>query len=335
MLRSNARLVSGTLLVLVCLFGPGNAVADQRDSKITKVVKKVQPSIVRIAVPSEGDMDVIGSGFVVDSRGYILTNFHVVDEVAKVFVGLPDDTWLEAKVVTADKGNDLALIKIDAKKALPELQLGPSSDLRVGELAVAFGNPLDEVFTVTHGIISKLKVPYERDAGGGKTNTMYLIQTDAPINPGNSGGPLCNALGEVIGVVELKKRGADGLAWAITADRAARVLSQRADAETHAGVVHGVTGFELKVLASTGKNRQAVLVKSVHPKGPAKAAGLQEGDRILKIGDRTIQNAFDFERSFWDNKPGDKVTLTVERAGAKVKIEIELAGDGIAPVIKD
>lgn len=339
MLRlNNARLVSAVLIgALVCV-GAGTSQAGPRDTKITKVVEKVQPSVIKIAIAQEGRMDVIGSGFVVDSRGYILTNFHVVDGAPAVFIGLPNttDTWLEGKVVTADKGNDLALVKIDLKgKSLPELMLGPSSDLKVGELAVAFGNPLDETFTVTHGIISKLQVPFERKTATGSTNTLYLIQTDAPINPGNSGGPLCNANGEVVGIVELKKRGADGLAWAITADRAARIMAQRVSAEKHAGIIHGITAVELKVTADHGAKRQSVLVKELKDKAPAAKGGVKVGDRILKVGDQSVRNAFDLERAFWSNKPGDKVTITVERDGAKVKIEVTLEGDGIEPEIKD
>lgn len=338
MLRINKMrvVVIALCTALLCSGTPSFAGGGPRDTNIVKVVERVQPSVVRIAWPKDGVMDVIGSGFVVDSRGYILTNFHVIEDVAKVFVGLYGGTaWLEATVVTADKGNDLALLKVEAKKPLPELQFGPSSDLKVGEPVIAFGNPLDEHFTVTHGIVSKVQVPFERKDASGGVNKMYLTQTDAPINPGNSGGPLVNALGEVIGVIELKKRGADGLAWAITSDRAARVLSKHVNAEKHAGVVHGVKEFDLKVNAKKGKQRQAVIVKTLADKGPAATAGLKAGDRVLKVGKRPVNNAFDFERAFWDNKPGDKVTLTVERDGAEVKVEVTLEGDGIAPEIKD
>lgn len=317
------------------------ASAGPRDTKTSEIVEKVMPSIARIATPRAGVMDVIGSGFVIDSRGYILTNQHVVDGEKELYIGLTDNLWVLGEIIFNDEGNDLAVLKIDAKKPLPELRLGPSSDLKVGEPAISVGNPLDEAFTVNQGIISKLQVLNEREVTdpssffGGKVKVKrYLIQTDAAINPGNSGGPLFNANGEVIGVNELRK-GFNGLGWAIGADRAARVLAKGLRAKKLAGVEHGITEFELKVTAREGEDRQAVLVKKLEEEGAAKKADIQVGDRIVKIDGKLVINAFDVERSLWDKKPGDQVIVNINRGGAELPLTITLTGDGIEPEIKD
>lgn len=314
------------------------AMADgPRDTNTTKIVARVMPSIVAVARPHGDVMDPIGSGFVIDGRGYILTNHHVVDEVKQIFVsfvGRSEKTWLEASVVFSDKGNDLAVLKVDSKKRLPELCLGPSSDLKVGEPAIVIGNPLDELRTVTQGIISKVGVPHERKNSSGGTTRRYLIQTDAAVNPGNSGGPLFNANGEVVGIIELKK-GTSGLGWAITADRAARVVAEGLSAENQAGIKHGISTVALRVTAAEGKNRQEVTVKKVADKSAAEKAGLKEGDRIVKVDGRRVTNPFDLERSFWDKKPGDKLTVSILRGGKKQDVELTAEGPGIEPEIKD
>ncbi len=332
-----------------------------RDTNTSKVVRQVIPSVVRIARTIKDEVDVIGSGFVIDSRGYILTNEHVVDGETILLVGLyGKKSWLEAEVVFKDKGNDLAVLKVEVEKPLPELLLGPSSDLTIGEPAIVIGNPLDETFTVTQGIISKLNKLHERPDELKNMVKRYLIQTDAAINPGNSGGPLFNAAGEVVGIVELKK-GTSGLGWAITADRAQRILSAAMSAEKKAKVKHGIAAVELKVLSRDGKcaDRQAVLIKKIAADSPAAALEptavkkvgedaqakpvektaaqtvLRKGDRIIKVDGHLVTNAFDLERAFWDKKPGDKVIVTIVRDGKKAKVTLLLTGDGLEPEIKD
>lgn len=313
-----------------------------RDSQTVKIMEKAMPSMVRIGWAQDGVVDVIGSGFVVDSRGYILTNHHVIDGVKTILIAFQDKTWYEGEIIYSDEDEDLSLIKIDTNKVLPELRLGPSSDLKVGEPAIVVGNPLDETFTTTTGIISKVNVPKKRDG-----KTRYLVQTDAAINYGNSGGALLNANGEVVGVVELKKVNGPGLGWAISSDRAARLLSTGASARKIAGVRHGIVSFETKVLAPEAKKgveRQALIVKGLleaeffgDPKvpAPAEAAGIKPGDQILKVDDKSVINAFEFERSFWSKKPGDKVKLIVISDGKTSDVTITLAGPGIEPEIKD
>ncbi len=341
---------SFTLTLSTSAFGDG-----PRDTNTAKVARKTLPSVVRIARPLKGEVDVMGSGFVIDARGYILTNEHVVEGEDTILVGLYEKkSWLEAEVVFSDKGNDLAVLKVEVEKLLPELLLGPSSDLEVGEPAIAIGNPLDETFTVTQGIISKVNKLHERADEYKNMVRRYLIQTDAAINPGNSGGPLLNANGEVVGVVELKK-GSSGLGWAITADRAQRVLAKAMSADKKARVKHGIKAVELKVLSRDGKEgeRQAVIITEIASGSPAAEleaveakqgnevekkeaqALLRKGDRVVKVDCRPITNAFDLERAFWDKKPGDKVTINILRDGKEQNVTICLTGDGITPEIKD
>lgn len=350
-------------LVLVAFFSLSAATFAQspRDTNTTKVVRRVVPSVVRVARLVAGELDVIGSGFVVDSRGYILTNEHVVEGEKTLMIGMYNKkSWQEAEVVFSDKGNDLAVLKIEVENPLPELLLGPSSDLEVGEPSIVIGNPIDETFTVTQGIISKLQKLHERPDEYKNMVKRYLIQTDAAINPGNSGGPLFNALGEVVGIVELKK-GTSGLGWAITADRAQRVLAKAMSAEKKAKVKHGIEAVELKVLSrdGVGADRQAVIVTAIASGSPAAAVEtvegdkdaasenaeskekaapkplLRKGDRIVKVDDRLVTNAFDLERAFWDKKPEDKVVCTLVRDSKEVKVTLVLTGDGVKPEVKD
>lgn len=339
------------------VYGTSFGRSPPRDTNTTKVVRRVVPSVVRVARLVKDEVDVIGSGFIVDSRGYILTNEHVVEGEKTILIGLYEKkSWLEAVVVFTDKGNDLAVLKVEAETPLPELLLGPSSDLEVGEPAIVIGNPMDETFTVTQGIISKLNKLHERADEEKNMVKRYLIQTDAAINPGNSGGPLFNAMGEVVGIVEMKK-GTSGLGWAITADRAQRILAQALSAERKAKVKHGIKSVEIKVLSREGSTaaRQSVVVNEIVPESAAAALEaadanapkseskekaepktlLRKGDRILKIDERLITNAFDLERAFWDKKPGEQAVVTITRDGKEVKVTLTLKGDGIKVPVKD
>jgi len=327
-------LILSTALAIGLVLSPVNSMAGPRDTFTVALAARVLPSTVTIDATDSFDRESIGSGFIIDRSGLVLTNEHVITgaETIKVKV-YGDKDFNEATLIFVDPGNDLAVLRIKSNgKTYPELELGPSSDLKVGEPAIAIGSPFGEEFTVSQGIISKLHVLLPWDEGDVNRVRKYLIQTDAAINPGNSGGPLFNAEGEVVGINELKK-GAAGIGWAITANRATRVLSVALSASNVAGILHGIKSVELKVLAPTGDDRQAVIVKELEAAGPASEV-LQVGDRIFKIEDRYIRNAFDLERSLWSHKAGDQVKVVIIRLDQMMEVTLTVA-DAKATESKD
>ena len=326
-------IILATALAIGIALSPLSSIAGPRDTFTVALAERVLPSTVTITAKDMADDTSIGSGFIIDRSGLVLTNEHVIAGAVTIKVKLyGDKEYSEASLVFADPGNDLAVLRIkSSRKAYPELGLGPSSDLKVGEPAIAIGSPLGEEFTVTQGIISKLHVLLPFDESGSLVR-KYLIQTDAAINPGNSGGPLFNAEGEVVGINELKK-GPAGLGWAITANRAARILSVALSAGNMSGVTHGIKSIELKVLAPAGEDRQAVYVKEVDEDGPAQGL-LQTGDRIFKVDDRYIRNGFDLERAFWSHKAGDQVKVVIIRLDQMIEVTFTL-GDAMSTETKD
>lgn len=309
-----------------------SAFAGNRDTFVSACAKTAMPSAVVIqgkmikrgddGKPVEGKS--VGSGFVVDSRGFIITNQHVVDGAQAIRLRLSGDDpekWREAQVVFADEKVDLAVLRVKVEKndkPLPELNLGTSADLQVGEPAIVIGAPFGQEFSLSAGVISRVKVPML----GEDPPSKYLIQTDASVNHGNSGGSLLNADCEVIGVVELKM-GDAGLGFAITADRAARVLAAHMSAEW-ANVYHGIRKVAIDVGTGSGVDRQVVVVKEMAVDSPA-AAVLKLDDRIITMNDRPVHNMFDLERSVWDNNGGDDVKVHIIRDGQPLDVVIKLA----------
>jgi serine protease Do len=286
MFSTSVRQFVFVLVSLACLSATAMAGDDNpRDTFERRVAKKVLPSTVRVAFPTDEKMFVNGSGFVIDSRGYILTNQHVVEGHEKLLVGLYDagsqegsQEWQEGEVVFQDKDNDLAVLKVKTSKPLPEVSLGRSATLEVGEPAIVIGNPKGEEFTVTRGIISRLRVPNDGHDGYKRKSTIYMIKTDAAVNPGNSGGALLNALGEVVGVIELKYSRTEGLAYAITIDRAVRTLADGMSAQKKDGLKHGVKSLEFKSISSKES-------------GARKVSGKSGSNKPNKSGDSTTATA--------------------------------------------
>ena len=268
-----------------------------------------------------------GSGFVLTSDGYIVTNYHVVEGADKIKVTTYDDTSYDATLVGYDESNDIAVLKVDAK-GMQTVVIGDSDALRVGDSVVAIGNPLGELtFSLTHGDISALnrKVTINN-------NAMTLIQTDCAINSGNSGGALFNAYGEVIGITNAKYSSSgfsgtasiDNVGFAIPMNSVIGIIKSIIEKgyieKTYIGI--GVTNLESQN-QSTGLS--GALVVSVEEGGPADKAGLKENDVITKVNGTLITGTDDLIRMIAAGSEGDVVTLTVYRDGETSVIKVTLA----------
>ncbi|MEZ5616288.1 MAG: DegQ family serine endoprotease [Rhodocyclaceae bacterium] len=274
----------------------------------------------------------LGSGFIISTDGYILTNAHVVDSADEISVKLTDKREFKAKVVGADKRTDVALIKIEAS-GLPAVRMGDPGTLRVGEWVVAIGSPFGFENSVTAGIVSAKgrSLPQE--------NYVPFIQTDVAINPGNSGGPLFNMKGEVVGInsqIYSRTGGYMGVAFAIPIDVAMEVQSQlRASGRVSRGRIGVVIQELTKELAdSFGLSRAAgALVNSVEKGGPADKAGVEAGDIILKFGGKAVNASSDLPRIVGATRPGSKVTMQIWRKGTTRDLTVtvgEIAEDKMA-----
>lgn len=243
----------------------------------------------------------MGSGVIIDSRGYILTNQHVVQDVNRIEVTLHDGTKLIGAPIAHDPSTDLALIKIDAPRPVPVINFGTSSDLMRGEKVVAIGNPFGYQHTVTEGIISAL----HRDIPvNGVQQYEDLIQTDASINPGNSGGPLVNIDGDMIGLNAAVRVGAQGIGFAIPVDKAlevAAVLIHR---------THGIdVPFEVRTSSRDGRTELKV------SKATSKSEAVASGDVIKKVGGQKVTNRLQYELALLDQRAGSPIDIEYEHAG--------------------
>ncbi len=266
----------------------------------------------------------IGSGFIFDGRGYILTNNHVVEGADNIEVTLSDGRKFKAKLVGRDPYTDLAVIKINGEN-LPVAKLGDSSKLQIGEWAIAIGNPLGIQNTVTLGIISAVDRTIPRPNGQGVMR--HLIQTDAAINPGNSGGPLVNIKGEVIGVNTAIIASAQGIGFAVAINTAKAIINDLIKEGKVERAYLGVYIQDLtKDIAETMglKVDKGALVSEVVKGSPADKAGLKRGDVIIKVNDTKINNSGDLQDAIRSKKAGTKVTLTVIRDNNEMTIDVTL-----------
>lgn len=251
----------------------------------------------------------MGTGVVVDPRGYIVTNHHVVQGVRRIQVTLADGEDCLAKLVSYDKATDLAVIKIDAPENLPVIQIGSSSDLMPGETVIAVGNAYGYEHTVTLGIVSAL----HRTVQVSDTQQYSdLIQTDASINPGNSGGPLLNIDGEMIGVNVAVRAGAQGIGFAIPVDTMLRITSKLLSSEQVDNLWHGIAVNPL------AQPDAGATITSVDPNSPAAQGGLQPGDVITGINDQLITQSLDFERALIERQSSEEIEFTVQRNGEPI-----------------
>lgn len=297
------------------------------------VAEKATPSVVGIVtetIKQDNFFNVkqavqgSGTGFVVDKRGYILTNAHVVDDGNAKMVKVIYDggkTTL-GRVVWYDTTIDLAVVKVDVKGLIPA-ELGNSDDVKVGDIAIAIGNPLgtDLMTSVTQGIISGLN----RDVSTENTNMSGLIQTDASINPGNSGGPLLNQEGQVIGINTVKAN-ADNLGFAIPINTAKTIVQKVIKEGGYQKQILGITGIDVKTFVSyTGQDvgvDNGIVVRTVQPGTMAERAGIKPGDIIVEVDGKPIKNMGDLSKIMYGYSKGDKFNIQVIRDGKKVQLSV-------------
>ena len=303
---------------------------------VSAVAKKAMSSVVGITTIeiqryafSEREVEGVGSGVIVDSNGYILTNSHVVGDgnAKEITVLFENGDEKSGKVLWNDAALDLAIVKVEAT-GLPVATLGDSDKLEVGEIAVAIGNPLGLEFqrTVTSGIISGLHRSIRVD----ENNIIEdLIQTDASINPGNSGGPLLNSKGDVIGINTAKIKTGEGLGFSIPINIVKPIIHQVIKEGTYKTVFIGITGVEVNVYErQLGINLSidnGVIVIEVAADSPASKAGLRNGDVIVKIDDQKVENMNQLKKTLYKYNQGDKATLEIIRDGEEKKIEVEFS----------
>lgn len=274
-------------------------------------------------VPREQESQSLGSGFIISSDGYILTNAHVVDGADKITVRLTDKREFKAKVIGADKRTDVALLKIDAT-GLPKISQGDPNLLKVGEWVLAIGSPFGFDSSVTAGIVSAKgrSLPQE--------NFVPFIQTDVAINPGNSGGPLFNMKGEVVGInsqIYSRSGGYMGLSFSIPIDVAMDVVNQlRTTGKVTRGRIGVVIQEVTRELAdSFGLNKPTgALISNVEKGGPADRAGIQPSDVILKFDGKTVNASNDLPRIVAASRPGSKVNVQLWRKGETHEVVVAI-----------
>jgi len=294
---------------------------DGQDARMTPLVKAVQQcrlSVVNLrgkkTVP-DGDsatktkqVNGMGTGVVIDPRGYVLTNYHVVQGVENIEVATGDREQTTARLLAHDPETDLAILKIETAKPLPTIKLGTSSDLMLAETVSAVGNAYGYEHTVTVGIISQLGRTVQVN-----DEQIYrnLIQTDAAINPGNSGGPLLNTYGEMIGINVAVRIGAQGIAFAIPVNDAMEVAARLMAKLTRGNVPHGLVAETRFV-----DNLPELKVKEILPSSPAAKAGLKRGDQIIAINNTPSTHAVHFQSALVGKSTREPVRFSIKRGGS-------------------
>jgi len=315
---------SGSVVTLPQVSGSSTSVTTPGES-ISSIAAAELPSVVSIVATGANSAG-SGSGFVIRSDGYILTNNHVVAiaKGGKLEVVFNDGTRIKGEVVGTNPEYDIAVVKV-AKKGLPAMLIGNSDDVSVGDMAIAIGAPLGLDGTVTAGIISALDRPVTAGESGGDTSFINAIQTDAAINPGNSGGPLLDGAGRVIGINSAiasmasgnAEAGSIGLGFAIPINTAKRIAEELMATGTSKTPVIGVN-------LDTSYEGPGAKVLEVKANGPSEAAGLQKGDIITVLGGRQIDDSTELVVAIRAHAPGDTVEVKIDRGGGEVTANITL-----------
>ena len=327
--------VVGALALAVAPVAEG--VSPTRRTRVVEIVESVAPAVVNISAeaivrapdPFFGDffsrrrrVQSLGSGFIVAANGVVVTNAHVIEGASRILVTTADGRELEADVLGSDRDADLAVLKVEAED-LSAVSLGSSSDLLIGETVLALGNPLGLANTVTTGVLSARgrTVPGEN---GERLFTDFL-QTDASINPGNSGGPLVNLDGEVIGINTAIVAGAEGIGFAIPADRANRIV----DDLLRFGSLQPIwTGLRLHTLTDELARRldltvsEGVLVESVYPNSPGERAGFRQWDVLTDLGGAEVATREDVTTALYSVSEGSRLSARLRRGGQVLRLSL-------------
>lgn len=300
---------------------------------VPQVVEKVTPAVVGVSTKSlvrdqffnVKEQEGLGSGFIINEDGYVVTNYHVINGAQEVKVIFSDGKEVNAKVVNYDAERDIAVIKITDDVKMPGIaQLGDSSTVRAGEEVIAIGNPLGKEFssTVTKGIVSSPNRKMKTENG----NVLDYIQTDAAINPGNSGGPLINSKGEVIGINTAKKVGEDieGIGFAIPINEVKTRLGSLSKPILKLGITARTVTPEL---AKENKLEEGVYVVGVQEFSPAEKAGLKIGDLIVEFGGKRVKTLEELNQVKSQYNDGDSVPVEIIRDGKKVNLNLTLVAN--------
>ncbi|HMJ08923.1 MAG TPA: trypsin-like peptidase domain-containing protein [Pyrinomonadaceae bacterium] len=311
------------------IFLPDEELLDAYSNSVVRASEIASPSVVKIDVQTvrqngQAAAGGSGSGFVFTPDGYVITNSHVVHNAGKMTVSMQDGNVYTAHLVGDDPDTDLAVIQLGASSNLPALKLGTSRSLKVGQMAIAIGNPFGFQYTVTAGVISAL----------GRSLRAYsgrliddVIQTDAALNPGNSGGPLVNSRGEVIGVNTATIASAQGICFAIAIDTAQFVaIKLLREGRIRRGYI-GIAGQNVAVPRQIVRYynlpvENGILVISMDEGSPAAKAGVREGDIIIEFGGRTVAGIDQLHKILTDQEPGQSVKTVVLRGTKKAEYEI-------------
>ncbi len=333
-------------ILAATLMGPSpcaRADVGARKTPVTEAVRKALPSVVSISSEKKAAstsrwpfsteetqrprVSGMGTGVIIDGRGFIITNHHVVDKVQGIEVHLADGTNLPARVLQSDKDMDLAILKVDAGRPLTPISIGTSSDLMHGEIVITIGNAFGYEATISQGIVSSLKRNVTLSDDQVYRN---LIQTDACINPGNSGGPLINVEGDLVGINVATRSGAQGIGFALPIDDVKKVATEMMSTRRLALKWHGLVAGE-----SPNAEGRRVILTEVQPSSPAEAAGFRAGDHLVKVGDLAVTNSLDVERALLDAQPGQPTRVLVRRDGKdqELGLDIRPVGRTAAPTV--
>lgn len=338
--RAATRSVMAALIGIIITAGPLAAqspsqhVSDARETPTVLAIRRASPAIVNIhgqktvrataagmagatGPDSFRQVNGMGTGVVIDPRGYVITNYHVVEDVDDIRVTLHSGETTSAQLVASRIRNDLALIKVNVREPLPTIPRGTSSDLMVGETVIAIGNAYGYVHTSTVGIISAL----HRDVPVNETQDYQdLIQISAGINPGNSGGPLLNINGDMIGVNVAVRVGAQQIAFAIPIDQVVDTVSEMIEQHYNNRLS---TGWR-----TTGGPREGdgVTIANVSASSPAARGGLKPGDRVVRVGSRPVDDRLGFVLAMLTLDPGSPIELGVDRDGQQYQLSMTAEG---------